>query len=1113
MTTRRRERMSALPWLLLVLLLLHPAPSGASRGSPGCTTHGIDTGDNACYGLTLHRCDRQDHRGCRETTLNYEYTDGEEESSSVHLQVKAQHKCKNGATKTDDSCEISVNDSRCQECSFDSEQGTVTLVACPDAEGLLPQNEQTIDITPKQDEEEEPEYFALEEPVDDDCLPSLTNTPCGPNVVCADDQECCNPSCGICVEPGGLCTMEVCDAGTGRGEGNQRPMDSELTDIPATGAPTSQGSEQTDIPATGAPTPEEVTAAPTLQDIPATAAPTAQQCLTRCVILWGELFEIPFTEGVHNSGQDLAGPIPTEIGLLTELTLLQLPRNGLTGSIISELGMLTKLVNLWLHGNDLDGSIPEELGLLTDLEVLWLQDNLLTGSVPESVCEIDSLDSPGALKLDCDNLECCDGDARSAAIPAAALIMETPTAAPTSQCRVPCVEIWGEIFEIPFIEGIHMSGQPHLAGPIPTEIGLLTELTLLHLPWNQLTGTIVTELAMLTKLHYLWLNNNELNGTIPEELGLLTNLEELWLHENLLTGPVPEALCELDGLDTAGALTLDCDSVECCAETRSAESFIPISIPDLGDVPMNKVCAGSSAEGAIFGDRCYAVDVELCVTTNPISTALATGACMVIEHNYTYYNNFDPDQAGEKRARGIGVPAPTPVNSGGDEEEDFFELYAEVYVKLDACLHSCEISIGGYVCDACDFGWDEGPTVTMINCSGVPADVFDGSFVSPQTIELGENLVHDFGQSFELAATEDMCNHPAIVANNPPTEAPSGTYSPTIWDGPERGAPVPAPTTETDKPTLEPTTLAPTNIFNMRCNDIFNDGTIQDGTCYSFDSTYCASESGGCSTISQAWLYYNQQVDDENNPVGPFTGYAYVYAYTDSCTDECYIDVDGFSCTCQAKGDSGIILVGCESALDGYFETPQTIPLKGAPFKLTPTDDMCSHPAVIAQTDGSSNRQGGAKKTTNGAIVRRFPASLTFHFEAATGSDLADMAKTLLIGDSMKFMRDSMRNEDRFKHTLLDATMDQITVLYDGATSPDEWTVSFDTLISLEPGSKATQRDCIMALADADWDDLLSKYVHKREEHTLLRVRSNGGTAELDGIRKVKFRAVGSGPY
>jgi hypothetical protein len=37
----------------------------------------------------------------------------------------------------------------------------------------------------------------------------LAGTTCG-NVRCPPTTTCCNASCGICVEPGGFCTQQVC---------------------------------------------------------------------------------------------------------------------------------------------------------------------------------------------------------------------------------------------------------------------------------------------------------------------------------------------------------------------------------------------------------------------------------------------------------------------------------------------------------------------------------------------------------------------------------------------------------------------------------------------------------------------------------------------------------------------------------------------------------------------------------------------------------------------------------------------------------------------------------------------------------------------------------------
>ena len=81
-------------------------------------------------------------------------------------------------------------------------------------------------------------------------------------------------------------------------------------------------------------------------------------------------------------GNELTGEIPSELGDLTNLTLLSLWGNELTGEIPSELGDLTNLTHLNLAGNQLTGSIPPELGDLTNLNHLVLWDNELTGEIP-----------------------------------------------------------------------------------------------------------------------------------------------------------------------------------------------------------------------------------------------------------------------------------------------------------------------------------------------------------------------------------------------------------------------------------------------------------------------------------------------------------------------------------------------------------------------------------------------------------------------------------------------------------------------------------------------------------------------------------------------------------
>jgi hypothetical protein len=108
---------------------------------------------------------------------------------------------------------------------------------------------------------------------------------------------------------------------------------------------------------------------------------------------------------------------------------------------------------------------------------------------------------------------------------------------------------------------------------IPTEIGLLSQLTFLDLRDNQLTGTIPSTLGNLVRLNFLSLSRNQFTGTIPSTLANLTLLDSLWLYDNSqLTGTVPSTLCSLFLLD----IYVDCIDVACrCCYSGSTFTSCP----------------------------------------------------------------------------------------------------------------------------------------------------------------------------------------------------------------------------------------------------------------------------------------------------------------------------------------------------------------------------------------------------------------------------------------------------------------------------------------------------------------------------------------------------------
>ncbi|CAB9526968.1 Leucine Rich Repeat [Seminavis robusta] len=108
--------------------------------------------------------------------------------------------------------------------------------------------------------------------------------------------------------------------------------------------------------------------------------------------------------------------------------------------------------------------------------------------------------------------------------------------------------------EISFLQSLRSIStyvNPKLRGSIPTEIGVLTNLEFIALPFSSHTGTLPTELGLLTKLLFLVISNNAFTGSIPSELGLLNvSLMTLMLDQNMFTGTIPEELYNITYLRT-----------------------------------------------------------------------------------------------------------------------------------------------------------------------------------------------------------------------------------------------------------------------------------------------------------------------------------------------------------------------------------------------------------------------------------------------------------------------------------------------------------------------------------------------------------------------------------
>jgi len=89
----------------------------------------------------------------------------------------------------------------------------------------------------------------------------------------------------------------------------------------------------------------------------------------------------------------------------------------------------------------------------------------------------------------------------------------------------------------------------NLKGPLPTDIGDLTNLYFLHFRDNHLNGSVPSQIGNLVKLKFLGLNNNDLTGALPNVFGALTVLKELYVQRNDFSGALPASLATISTLE------------------------------------------------------------------------------------------------------------------------------------------------------------------------------------------------------------------------------------------------------------------------------------------------------------------------------------------------------------------------------------------------------------------------------------------------------------------------------------------------------------------------------------------------------------------------------------
>ncbi|KAH7847336.1 hypothetical protein Vadar_024878 [Vaccinium darrowii] len=232
------------------------------------------------------------------------------------------------------------------------------------------------------------------------------------------------------------------------------------------------------------------------------------------------------------SGQSLSGSFPEHVcSYLPQLRILQLGHNNLRGNFPNSITNCSLLEELNITSTYLTGKLPDFSPLIS-LRLLDLSYNFFTGDFPLSVANLTNLEAINFNENEGFNLW---------ELPENIWRLKKLSSMVLTTCMVyGSIPKW--IGNMTSLTDLQLSGN-FLVGRIPVELGLLKNLKLLELYYNQqLEGEIPEELGNLTELIDLDMSVNKLSGKIPESIFRLPKLQVLQLYNNTLIGEIPQAI-------------------------------------------------------------------------------------------------------------------------------------------------------------------------------------------------------------------------------------------------------------------------------------------------------------------------------------------------------------------------------------------------------------------------------------------------------------------------------------------------------------------------------------------------------------------------------------------
>ncbi|KAJ3669903.1 hypothetical protein LUZ60_010227 [Juncus effusus] len=215
--------------------------------------------------------------------------------------------------------------------------------------------------------------------------------------------------------------------------------------------------------------------------------------------------------GLDLNHASLAGSLPEELGLLSDLALFHLNSNYFNGSLPNSFNSSLKYLHeIDISNNKLSGPFPSQLLCIPNLKYLDIRYNMFCGEIPSQLFDRDF----DAIFINNNHFE-----------------FSLPDTLGNSKVSVLVL------------------ANNKISGCIPKSImnmrHTLNQLILLN---SNITSCIPPEIGNLDQLTVFDISFNEIEGTLPESIGNMKNLEQLDVAHNNLRGDIPEVICELPNL-------------------------------------------------------------------------------------------------------------------------------------------------------------------------------------------------------------------------------------------------------------------------------------------------------------------------------------------------------------------------------------------------------------------------------------------------------------------------------------------------------------------------------------------------------------------------------------